>query len=52
MRLHTRVRLVLADASKLRIRLGEYALDFGDSLKCLAEEQVEVLECVLMRAWH
>ena len=48
--MHTRSHLELADALKLRIRLGEYALDLGDSLQRLAEEQVEVLERVLKRA--
>lgn len=47
---HTRSHLELAEALKLRIRLGEYALDLGDSLQRLAEEQVEVLERVLKRA--
>lgn len=48
--MHTRSHLELADALKLRIRLGEYALDLGDSLERLAEEQVEVLERTLKRA--
>jgi hypothetical protein len=47
---HTRSHLELADALKLRIRLGEFALDLGDSMQRLAEEQVEVLERVLKRA--
>jgi DNA polymerase III delta prime subunit len=47
---HTRAHLELAEALKLRIRLGEYALDLGDSLERLAEEHVEVLERSLKRA--
>lgn len=47
---HTRAHLELADALRLRIRLGQYARDLGDSLERLAEEQVEVLERCLKRA--
>lgn len=47
---HTHAHLELADALRLRIRLGEFALDLGDSLERLAEEQVEVLERQLKRA--
>ena len=49
---HTRAHLELASALRLRIRLGEFALDLGDSLGRLAEEQVEVLERKLKRARH
>jgi hypothetical protein len=47
---HTSAHLSLASALKLRIRLGEYALELEDSLARLAEEQVEVLERKLKRA--
>jgi SOS-response transcriptional repressor LexA len=47
---HTSAHLKLASALKLRIRLGEYALELEDSLSRLAEEQVEVLERQLKRA--
>jgi hypothetical protein len=47
---HTSAHLKLASALKLRIRLGEYALELEDSLARLAEEQVEVLERKLKRA--
>ena len=49
---HTRAHLELAGALRLRIRLGEFALELGDSLERLAEEQVEVLERKLKRARH
>ncbi len=47
---HTSAHLKLASALKLRIRLGEYALELEDSLARLAEEHVEVLERKLKRA--
>lgn len=47
---HTQTHLALGEALRLRIRLGEFALDLGDSLERLAEEQVEVLERQLKRA--
>lgn len=47
---HTQTHLDLGEALKLRIRLGEFALELGDSLERLAEEQVEVLERQLKRA--
>ena len=46
----TKSALDLAEALRLRIKLGEYALDLGDSLERLAEEHVEVLERSLKRA--
>ena len=47
---HTKAALDLAEALKLRIRLGDFAADVQDSLARLAEEQNEVLERVLKRA--
>ena len=47
---HTRTHLELADALRLRIRLGGYAAELTDSLERLAEEQVEILERELKRA--
>ena len=47
---HTSAHLKLASALKLRIQLGEYAVELEDSLARLAEEQVEVLERKLKRA--
>ena len=47
---HTRAHLELADALRLRIRLGDYALELADSLERLSEEQVEILEREVKRA--
>ena len=47
---HTGAHLKLADALRLRIRLGDYALELADSLERLSEEQVEILERELKRA--
>ena len=46
----TKSALDLAEALKMRIKLGEYALDLQDSLNRLAVEQVEILERCLKRA--
>jgi len=47
---HTKSALDLAEALRLRIRLGDFAADVQDSLARLAEEQNEILERVLKRA--
>lgn len=47
---HTKSVLELAEALKLRIQLGQYALELEDSLNRAAVKQVEILERQLKRA--
>lgn len=47
---HTKSLLELADALKIRIKLGQYALELEDSLNRAATRQVEVLERMLKRS--
>ncbi len=48
--MHTRAELELAEQLKLRIKLGEYALELNDSLTRLSARQVAVLERILSRS--
>jgi hypothetical protein len=47
---HTQTKLALADALKLRIRLGKHARRLDDSLQRLSVRYVNVLERVLKRS--
>ena len=48
----TKTNLDLAEALKLRIRVGGFALELEESLQRMAEEQVVLLERELKRARH
>jgi hypothetical protein len=50
LKMSTKSSLDLAEALKLRIRIGDFALELEDSLQRMAGEQVELLERELKRA--
>ena len=52
LKMSTKTQLDLAEALKLRIRIGDFALELEDSLQRMAGEQVELLERELKRARH
>jgi hypothetical protein len=48
--MHTKAKLDLAEQLKIRIKLGQYALELNDSLERLSTRHVEVLERILGRS--
>jgi hypothetical protein len=48
--MHTKTALDLAEQLKLRIQLGQYALELDDSLQRLSARYVDVLERMLGRS--
>lgn len=52
LKMSTKTNLDLVEALKLRIRVGDFALELEESLQRMAEEQVVLLERELKRARH